>query len=156
MPRQFNNWNDLSNFISNTIINTVKNELKEETIKTVKKHIQDDVYDVYSPKEYERKHYLENSLIGSTQSNNDSILLTIEHDENLMPYNSVVDGSPVDGNDVAYWIENGLIYPLWGTTDENGNPYEYLKPRPYMKNAEKEILEKVDDIIENSLRKKLL
>jgi hypothetical protein len=152
MSKQFSNWDDLSNFISTTIINTVKTELKEETIKVVKKHINDDVNSVYSPKEYERNHSLERSLIGSTHSNKDSILLTIEHDENLMDYNSVVDGSQVDGNDVAYWIENGYIHPLWGDKSE----YTYLNPRPYMGNAEKEILDKVDDIIENGLRKRLL
>jgi hypothetical protein len=151
MSKKFSSWDDLDKFIANSILSVVKNELKEETINTVKKHIKSDVYDVYSPKEYERKSYLENSLVGNVQSNNQIALLTIEHDENLMPYKSVVDESPVDGNDVATWIENGQIYPLWGSK----SGYTYLKPRPYMKNAEEEILQRVVDIIADGLEKKL-
>lgn len=152
MP-SFNTLKQLKNHIDIIIKDIAEIEVKTEIITTVKEHIDSDVNNVYIPEDYDRKHYLENSLDGNIHTTALGIELTVEHDENKMNYNSVVSGGKVSGNAVANWIEHGEIYPLWGTENKDGEPYEYLEKRPYMKNSYNELIN--ENIIPHVMKKAL-
>ena len=57
-----------------------------------------------------------------------------------MDYWSVL-GDDVDQQGIPRMIEYGTIHPLFG------GGFSYLQPRPYMSNAEKEILKKLESMI---------
>ena len=145
----FDTFNKLKGHIESVLKDVAENEVKEEIITTIKEHINNDVYDVYNPEVYNRKHYLENSLVGKLYTTSSGVELTVEHDENKMNYNSLVTGGDVSGNAVAKWIERGQIYPLWGDDSE----YTYLEPRPYMKNSYNEL--KQENVIPHVVKKAL-
>jgi hypothetical protein len=152
VAKKANSFEALESIIKQVVIETVKNDLKDEAIKTVKEHIQSDVRNTYKPEVYERTYQLENSLIGNTHINNSGsqILLTIEHDENKMNYDSVM-GYPVDGNELVNWIVSGDVYNLW-----SDDPSEaYLNPRPYMENAEEQLMSEIDSLIRVGISKRL-
>lgn len=155
MPKKVGSFSALESAIKQAVIDTVNKDLKDETIKTVKEHIQTDVYNAYSPEVYKRTHTLENSLVGNTRINNagSQILLTVEHDEDKMQYSSVMPDRYVIENQEAVvdWIVSGDVHNLWNDDPSSA----YLNPRPYMENSENEILEKVDEIIREGISKRL-
>lgn len=155
MAKQIGSYEGLEQLIKQAVIQTVKHELKDVAIKTVKEHIQSDVYNTYSPDVYNRTHTLENSLVGNTHVNNsgNQILLTIEHDENKMNYESVVYDKYIieDQNAVVDWIVSGDVYNLW-----HDDPSEaYLNPRPYMENAEESLMKEINVVINDGITKRL-
>ena len=117
MPKQVGSFSALELAIKQAVIDTVNKDLKDETIKTVKEHIQTDVYNAYSPEVYNRTHTLENSLVGNTRINNagSQILLTVEHDEDKMQYSSVMPDNYIIENQevVVDWIVSGDVHNLW-------------------------------------------
>lgn len=152
MP-SFDSLKQLKKYVDTAMREVVEDEVKKEIITTIKEHIDSDVNNVYDPVDYNRKHYLENSLDGKVYTTASGLELKIEHDENKMNYYSVVDGDNVNGNAVAGWIERGQIYPLWGTESSDGRPFTYLEPRPYMKNSYNEL--KDENIIPHVVKKAL-
>jgi hypothetical protein len=144
----FDNLKGLKKYIDESLKSVVKENVKNEIITTIKEHIDSDVYDVYpNPEEYERKHYLENSLVGKTFETSNGVGLIVEHDESKMNYYSVVSGDKVSGNAVASWIEHGQIHPLWG------DDYAYLDERPYMSNSKEELIQ--ENVIPHVMKKHL-
>lgn len=96
----------------------------------VKEQINEVVNDAYTPKVYQRKHYLENSLQGDTIPISGGSVILIDHNDALMHYESVDEDTPItDQQSIPSWIENGQIFPKWG------GGFAYLQPRPYMEKS---------------------
>jgi hypothetical protein len=152
----FDSLKQMKKYLDETFKDIAENEVKKEVITTIKEHIESDVNNAYDPIEYNRKHYLENSLDGKVESTASGLKLTVEHDENKMNYYSVVSGDKVSGNAVAWWIEHGEIYPLWGTESSDGKPFTYLDSRPYMENSYKELQEQnvISHVVKKALKKR--
>jgi hypothetical protein len=154
----FDSLKQLKKYVDEVLQDVAENEVKKEVITTIKEHIDSDVNNVYDPNPdtYRRKHYLENSLDGKIESTSSGLELTVEHDESKMHYNSVVSGNEVDGNAVAWWVEHGYIYPLWGTEGVDGKEFTFLNPRPYMKNSYNELKDKnvIPHVVKKALKKR--
>lgn len=126
---------DVSDFVSSfefAILETLEVEVKDEIIEMVKEHIDSDVYDKYTPEEYNRTQSLKNNLIGYVDDLGRAYELTVEYNDDE-PYFSIVTGESLSMDYIAGLIEDGKIKPLWG------DGYEYLKPRPFMENTQNEI-----------------
>ena len=152
----FDSLKQLKKYVDEVLQDIAENEVKKEVITTIKEHINSDVNDAYDPDVYYRKHYLENSLDGKVESTSSGLELTVEHDESKMHYHSVVSGDEVNGNNVAWWIEHGEIYPLWGYESRDGKPFTYLEPRPYMKNSYNELKDEnvIPHVVKKALKKR--
>lgn len=136
--------------IKRAIEDAVKNEVTEQMIEIVKEHIDEDVYSAYEPSEYRRTRTLQDSLQKTVSPNTNGIKITIDHDSSKMDYQSKVSGQSVDEQQkIPNAIEYGKIHPLFG------EGFSYLSPRPYMSNAEKEILSKLDNILGKAIVRRL-
>lgn len=113
----------------------LKQEVAKTVVKTMQKHIQDDVYDVYEPTIYERKGY-QGGLIDE-----DNIEVTMQDDNTLSVENIRFDGD----REVAEIVETGENYTY---------SFEYSGvPRPFTENTRKEFRE--TNILENEMKKGL-
>ena len=145
---------DLRKKFESAIILAVENEVADKIIDIVKDHIESDVYDAYrststSIDRYDRTNTLANSLQKTVNSSGaNDIEIIINHDSALMDYWSVL-GEEVDQQGIPRMIEDGTIHPLFG------GGFSYLQPRPYMSNAEKEVLKKLENIIVSAVVKRM-
>ena len=136
------------------IVLAVENEVSDKMIKTVEEHVQSDVYDAYQsqsnhPDRYQRTGALINSLQKEVNSSGaGDIEIIINHDSNKMNYWSVT-GQSVDQQGIPRMIEDGTIHPLFG------GGFSYLQPRPYMSNAEHEILKNLEKMLVSAIVKRL-
>lgn len=96
------------------------NSVKNTVIKTGQKHVQEDVYDVYTPNENNPYSYKRTGLLKDSWE-------TKETDDGLAIYNTRED----EGRDVAAIVETGKGYQY---------DFEYRdKARPFMENTANEL-----------------
>lgn len=116
---EFNNLKELAKHVEAKIQNAMKNEVAKEVIETEKRHIQSDVYAVYSPTEYERTHQLIADESFVVREVEDGITVkNIRHDEDT-------------GKLIAPVLESGMGYD-W-EFEFNG------VPRPFTANTIEEL-----------------
>lgn len=127
----FDNLKDMEKYLKNVAKEAmVKGKaVKETVIDTGKRHVQEDVYDVYTPKSYERSGELkENWKVEETA-------------DGIAVYNDRRDGDKY----IPEVIETGVGY------DYTGYGYEYEKPRPFIENMRIELSS--ENKLANSLKK---
>lgn len=148
------NLKELEVFLKQKIATALGETGKNVVERVVREHIDHDVYQAYSPKEYDATGDLRESVFTkSPQIKNNNIEVVIKHNTDEIhskspnQHYSVVD--KYERKDVSDWIpylvHEGKTHPLWG---DNGEAY--LQPRPYMDNAREELeqsKEHVDDLI---------
>mgnify|MGYP001081507266 CR=1 FL=1 len=95
----------------------------------LKKHIQEDVLDVYQPKVYERR--ADSSVVSSVREH----VLTVK--DIGVPNESAVGGQYKTGTNtpLAEMVEKGDVKNIWGSPPDAA----YLHPRPFVANTAKEI-----------------
>ena len=143
-----NTISDLIRNIENAIIEAVENEASNRMVEIVKEHIDSDVYDKYNPTEYKRTKDLKNSVQKTIDSGSGDILITIDHDDDKLNYESIL-GQEVYQQGIPIMIEKGKIHPLFG------GGFSYLQPRPYMHNSEEEIKKNLDKIVGKAITNRL-
>jgi hypothetical protein len=113
----FSNLKDLEKFINQKAKEAMVkgNEVKDVVIETGKRHVQEDVYDVYTPTSYDRTGELKNNW--KSEETTDGIAI----------FNDRRD----DGKYVAEIVETGQGYQF--DFDYNG------VPRPFTENTRKEL-----------------
>lgn len=96
--------------IDANINNTLKTEVSSVARETMKKHIQEDFYDKYSPKVYERRE----GLGGLIDDNN--IVTEVEGTKitiaNIAPPAPSIFGTPITSSDptiLTQWIDDGVV-----------------------------------------------
>lgn len=122
-------------FIEKQSLSVLKQEIAKATVKTMQKHIQTDVYDVYDPKQYERKSY-QGGLIDQ-----DNIEVAVVDDNTISVENIRFDGD----REVAQIVESGegYIYDF---------PFNGV-PRPFTENTIEELKE--TGLLEQEMKKGL-
>ena len=103
----------------------------------LKRHIQEDVLDVYQPKVYERRGQGERALEAdsSVVSSVREHVLTVK--DIGVPNESAVGGQYKTGTNtpLAEMVEKGDVKNIWGSPPDAA----YLHPRPFVANTAKEI-----------------
>lgn len=140
MTKTFNNMKELEKYINQQIQESLKTDVAESVIDVAQRHVQTDVYNVYSsPKEYVRTGELKESFEASSIENG------IE-----------IENTRKDGNrDIAEIIEyghddskQGYEHPAYYPDGQN-----FIQARPFMANTKDEILR--DDLHTKELKKSL-
>lgn len=120
-------------YLQAQINDSLEIDVADEVVKVVQEHIKTDVYDAYTPLAYQRTNELLNDV--QSEMNGDTLEIYDTRNEN--------------GKDIPQIIETGKGY-TWGGLDER------IGPRPFMENAEQQIIQ--DDlhtaIMKDSLRRK--
>jgi hypothetical protein len=127
MP-EFTTLKQLELYLKKEIENSLRQDVAPKVIEVAKERVQKDVYDVYSPKVYERSGQLKESF----KKNDIPDGVEIE--------NTRKDGSRYIPEVIEYGHDKssqGYEYPVYYPSGDN-----YLQPRPFMANTENEILEK--------------
>lgn len=114
---------------------TLKDEVFEEVRDTIQKHVNRDVYDAYSPTQYNRRGSSgglidENNIVGEIIS--DGMLFT----KNIAEANTPFKGHSYSTDDdtmFGRWINDGLVYNFNGSTDP------WTEARPFIDNAREEL-----------------
>ena len=120
-------------------------ELKSTAKQIVKQKIREDVYNTYTPKEYDRTGSLEDSVDATIRKTKNGVNLSVGHDPAKLHHTSVVSGNGTQG--VPDFINEGAVYPLWGLEGDTS----YLEQKDYFNDSEPEIIAEVYDIIEKQL-----
>jgi glycyl-tRNA synthetase (class II) len=118
MP-SFKNLKELEKYINEQAKKALQNgkHVKNTVIETGKKHVDKDVYSVYTPKIYERTGLLRESW-------------DVENtDDGIAVFNTRTDGEKY----IPEVIETGIGY------DYTGYGYAYENPRPFISNAREEL-----------------
>lgn len=140
-------YSELEALLKKKIANAMVKEGKFVKEK-VQEHIQEDVYNKYNPKVYERTGELEDSVISTDPKiKGDVIEVEVKHDYdkiNSYPpnqhYSVVKDYEPKDVSEwIPYLVAKGETYPLWGED-------VYTKPRDYIENTKAELRESGEHI----------
>ncbi|PLR99648.1 hypothetical protein [Bacillus sp. T33-2] len=130
MP-EFNNLKELEKYVNSMAKEAMVkgNSVKNEVIETGKRHVQTDVYDVFSPRVYSRTGQLKEDW--KTEETADGIAVYNDRNE--------------DGKNIADTIEHGRNYDY---------EFEYSNtPRPFIENTRKELAG--SNRLTNALRKDL-
>lgn len=134
MP-QFNNLKELENYLKDKVQNAMRNEVAKTVIDTEKKHVQTDVYAVYTPTEYERTYQLLSDESYVVKDIPDGISVkNIRHDEET-------------GKMIAPVLESGIGYD-WDSPI-NG------VPRRFTENTVQDLSQSKDHIkaLQNGLKR---
>jgi Txe/YoeB family toxin of Txe-Axe toxin-antitoxin module len=133
--KDFNSIEAALKFIEQQAQSVLKQEIASKVVKTMKKHVQTDVYDKYEPVMYERQGY-NGGLIDE-----DNIEVSVVDDDTISVENIRFDGN----REVAQIVESGQGY----TYD-----FEYNGiPRPFTENTRNELRE--TNALEIEMRKGL-
>ena len=120
--------------------------LAEQIKDVIQYQIEEDVYETYSPKVYNRTMGLQNSVVKkNTVVSKGSITAKAGHDTSLINAYSVIDNRDVSAF-LPFIVQEGA-YDLWRTKDV------YTKERNYMKNAENIILMEKEKMLKSALIK---
>lgn len=133
------NMKELAALINKQIKQSLKDDVGKKVVEVAKEHVQTDVYNVYSPKEYERTGKLKESFVVNETSDG------IE-----------IENTRKDGNrDIVEIIEHGhdesaqgYEYPVYYPDGDN-----YIQERPFIENTRQQI--KKENIHVNELKKSL-
>lgn len=152
MPKNFKSLKELAKYMNEKALPKAMDGVGEKCKNIVKNRIDEDVYEKYTPVEYDRSYELRNSIISTEPTNNNgTITVEVKHDTNLInatPPNqhmSVVDQSDVSSH-LPKWINDGNIGHVFGQG-------EWTEPRPYRDNTIEQI--KQNDIFKKELKKEL-
>lgn len=132
MP-SFKNLKELERYINEQAKKALQNgkHVKNTVIETGKKHVDKDVYSVYTPKIYERSGLLKESWdVKNT-------------DDGITVFNTRTDGEKY----IPETIEYGINY------DYSGYGYAYEQPRPFIAETHKEL--KDSNILKEAMKKDL-
>lgn len=132
MP-SFKNLKELERYINEQAKKALQNgkHVKNTVIETGKKHVDKDVYSVYTPKIYERSGLLKESWdVKNT-------------DDGITVFNTRTDGKKY----IPETIEYGINY------DYSGYGYAYEQPRPFIAETHKEL--KDSNILKEAMKKDL-
>ncbi|NBI28596.1 hypothetical protein [Chengkuizengella marina] len=124
MPKDFTNLGDLTKYLSRQITESLNDNVAKAAVKTMQEEIEDEVYDAYSPKVYERKYY-QDGLIDE-----DNIETKMIDAKTLEIQNVRSDGD----KNVAYIVETGEGY----TYDV---PKELTDGRPFTQETKRRLKE---------------
>lgn len=127
------NINELKKYINEQAKKALQNgkHVKNTVIETGKKHVDKDVYSVYTPKIYERTGLLKESWdVKNT-------------DDGIAVFNTRTDGEKY----IPQVIESGIGY------DYTGYGYAYEKPRPFIAETHKEL--KDSNTLKEAMKKDL-
>jgi len=131
MP-SFNSLTALEKYIKNSVKESFKN-VGEYVVEETKQEVDEDVYS-YKPTQYPRTEKLKNSIVAKEEKNTaNSMKISIEHDESLMDFESIVTGEDVS-KELPYWIHEGHVPNIF-----NNNDYPWMHSRPYMENTVKKL-----------------
>ena len=132
MPN-FKNLKELERYINEQAKKALQNGkyVKNTVIETGKKHVDKDVYSVYTPKIYERSGLLKESW-------------DVENtDDGIAVFNTRTDGEKY----IPETIEYGINY------DYSGYGYAYEQPRPFIAETRREL--KDSNILKEAMKKDL-
>ena len=132
MPN-FKNLKELERYINEQAKKALQNGkyVKNTVIETGKKHVDKDVYSVYTPKIYERSGLLKESW-------------DVENtDDGIAVFNTRTDGEKY----IPQVIESGIGY------DYTGYGYAYEEPRPFIAETRREL--KDSNILKEAMKKDL-
>jgi len=115
----FKSWADLEKHLNKTISESLQIDVALESRQLMREHIQNDVYEAYTPLDYERTFETINSCVTNSIGNN-----TIE-------LKNTREGS--NGEDIPQILEYGKGY-TWGR-----NLDERIGPRPFFANTYKDL-----------------
>lgn len=113
MP-DFSNFKDLEKYLNKQISETLNNEVKEATKRQLKENVIEEVYDKYTPSQYERTG-------GLYQDRN---IEAVMKDDNTLTVRSI---RKEDGKDIAEIIETGVGFDWEDSRIYKMQPY----PRPF-------------------------
>jgi len=126
MP-QFRSLNDLARHLQKQINESLKEDVSEVVVKTMQRHIQEDVYDVYTPVPPEKGGYVRQKYDGGLIDRDNIKVSEIEN--GIAVQNMRVDEET--GKYIAYTVETGTGY-------DYEFPYSN-KPRPFTENTREEL-----------------
>lgn len=145
-----------------SINRTLQTQVSDVARETLKKHIQEDFYDKYSPKVYERR----SGVGGLIDDNNivtevDGTRITIA---DIAPPSPSIFGTPITDNDptlLTKWIDDGEVYTEpFATAGYNGQGQtldEHFAKPSFFEETYRELvgLDIIEDIVRESLKKDL-
>ncbi|ATF13695.1 hypothetical protein A616_17405 [Brevibacillus brevis X23] len=132
MKKQFRNLNELNRFLNNQVKQSLVKDVGVKVKQVMQEHVVDDVYDAYSPTQYERTGELAKEIDVKQCINGVEITPTREDNGRYIP--SI--------------IESGQGYSWKGS-----EIYSTQQKRPFVENTRREIVEK--NIHVEELRKSL-
>jgi len=135
--KSFKNLKELESYIQQQLNETLKDEVFEEVRDTIQKHIDSDVYDVYSPTVYNRREtsgglIADENIVGETISDG-----MIEIKDIASPSKSIKGTTYDNSNPTMFsrWINDGLVPNIFNNKDG----YPWTEPRPFMDNAREDL-----------------
>jgi phage gpG-like protein len=129
----FNDLDKLIKQMQKDINDSMKNDVAPDMVKVVQDHVEKDVYNAYTPLDYQRTNTLKNNVNATTTDN------TIEIDDTYID----------NGKDIVDIVETGKGY-TWGYTR---NLDDVIGARPFMELADQDI--KDNQLADKSLIKSL-
>lgn len=123
----FNNLKDLEKHLNNKIKNAMQTDVQKVARKTLKENVITEVYDAYSPSQYERTGglYQDSNIDSRIDETSEGIELSVRSTRNE------------NGRDIAKVIETGKGYE-W----EDSRIYQSEQARPFHEITRKELEEK--------------
>lgn len=118
----------MEKFLNKQIQQSLQKDVAPKVVKLAEEHVQTDVYDVYSPKEYDRTGKLKKSFEVTPISDGIEIENTQEDEGRYIP--EIIEY----GHDKS---SQGYQYATYYPNGDN-----YLQPRPFIENTRQEILDK--------------
>lgn len=139
--KSFDNLNQLKREINSRINNSLRSNVSNYVVDKLKEHIDKDVYNSYTPVDYQRRKENDGLL---DESNIRSKVISQE----LSVYEEAeIEGPRLRGekfknrDGLARLIENGAYNP-W-----NNKSYKWTKPRKFISNTQKEINKNYSEIL---------
>lgn len=139
MPN-FKNLKELEDYMRKRVLPTAMEEVGEKIEDKLKTRITKDVYNSYTPEQYDRTYELRDSITSTEPVDiSGTIYVEVKHDDSLIhavPPNhhmSIVNNSDVSSF-IGQWINYGDVPNIF-----NDRNYVWMNPRPYMDNTKEEI-----------------
>lgn len=139
----FDNLDELAKFVNKNVIKeSLKTDVADKVIEIAKDHVDEDIYDVYTPKIYERTGQLKESF------------KAIETEDGIEIINTRRDGDRNIPEIIEYGqskSSQGYEYPAYYPSGDN-----FIQPRPFIENTRIELEHGRQHIeaLKESLRKK--
>lgn len=133
------NLDGLINYLNNEIQKALETDVGNKIVEVAQEHVQTDVYDVYAPKVYSRTGQLKKDFKVTSIPNGIEIENTRSDRNRYIP--EVIEY----GHDKS---EQGYEFPAYYPNGDN-----FIQPRPFIENTEKQVLE--ENIHVSELKKSL-
>jgi hypothetical protein len=117
MPN-FNTIAELENYLNGKLNETLKNDVANQSKQLMQEHIDKDVYEAYTPKEYERTGQLRADVVVDMVDGNTLEIKDIRND---------------DGKDIVKIIESGKGYDWSSSLDD------IIGARPFVRNTRNDL-----------------